>query len=180
MQISCALHSVCVVKHCLRSVSFHSDPRGEMGFLQTFHCASIPFEQRVVWKLSQGNWNVRACEGEVRWGWSCFPSQHFVPCDPALFLLSLLTPSFSSVFSGRFPCVCADLEDWLTKLLDFYSYERRRHTVENGFILGKGASNHTNYVQRQCFRIRSEAFFFFSLVFSPDFKQEEIPLARQH
>lgn len=54
-------------------------------------------------------------------------------------------------------CVCTDLEDWLTELLEFHLYERPRHSVENKFILGKGASNHTNDVQRQCFRIRSQA-----------------------
>lgn len=63
------------------------------------------------------------------------------------------------MFSGRFPCVFADLEGWLTKLLDFYSYERLRHSFKNEFILRKGASNHTNDVQRQRFRKRSEAFF---------------------
>lgn len=90
-----------------------------------------------------------------------FPTPAFCALRSCTFspFFSLLTPSFSSVFSGRSPCVCADLEDWLTKLLDFYLYERRRHSVESEFILGKGASNHTNYVQRQCFRIRSEAFF---------------------
>ena len=153
-----------------------------MGFLQTFHFVSIP---NSLGKALSRNWVREAGMlgyGRVKLGrddpvplltfcalWSCIFSRFF----------SSLTPSFWSVFFTRFPLCLYRSGGLAHRAVRVSSLWKTKTQCWEQIYPWKGSIKPHKWCPKTMLQDQKSGFLPPTpLGFSPDFKQEEIPLAR--